>query len=212
VRAVVVAGSDLAEALDVSSLQAADLVVAVDAGADALARVGVVPAILIGDLDSISPRTRSALEAQGVEIIPLPVAKDVTDTEAALRLTVERGADDIVVLGALGGPRLDHLVGNLLLLTSEWLIGHRVRLTDDRHEAFLAHGAAQLVGVAGDTVSRLPLSSEVKDVRTEGLLYPLRGETLRRSALRGVSNSMTKDRARVTHGSGVLLIIHYRER
>ncbi len=211
-RAVVVAGSDLAEALDVSLLEAADLVVAVDAGADALARVGVVPSVLIGDLDSISRQARSALEAHGVEIVLLPVAKDVTDTEAALRLVVERGADDIIVLGALGGPRLDHLVGNLLLLTSEWLIGHRVRLVDDRHEAFLAHGDARLVGVAGDTVSLLPLSSEVKDVHTHGLLYPLQGETLRRSALRGVSNSMTEGRARVTHGSGLLLIIHYRER
>ena len=67
-----------------------------------------------------------------MEMVVLPVAKDETDTEAALRLVVERGADDIVVFGALGGPRLDHLVGNLLLLTSP-LAGRtaRVRLVDE---------------------------------------------------------------------------------
>lgn len=211
-RAVVVAGSDLSGALDPALPASADLVVAVDAGADALARVGAVPSVLIGDLDSISPQARSSLEAQGVEIIVLPVAKDVTDTEAALRLVIDRGADDIVVLGALGGPRLDHMVGNLLLLTSEWLAGHRVRLVDDHHEVFLAHGDARLLGAQSDIVSLLPLSAEVDRVRTEGLLYPLRGETLKRSALRGVSNAMTGDRARVTHDDGLLLVIHYRGR
>ena len=148
-RAVLVAGSDLRGTLDVSLLATADLLVAVDGGADALAAVGTVPHLLVGDLDSISPGARAGLEAQGVEMLVLPVAKDVTDTEAALRLAVERGADDMVVFGALGGPRLDHLVGNLLLLASDWLTGHPVRLIDEWHEAFLAAGDAALAGGAG---------------------------------------------------------------
>ena len=131
VRAVLVAGSDLRGALDVSLLATADLLVAVDGGADALAAVGTVPHLLVGDLDSISLGARARLEAQGVEVLVLPVAKDVTDTEAALRLAVERGADDIVVFGALGGPRLDHLVGNLLLLASD-LAGRTPRSPDRR--------------------------------------------------------------------------------
>jgi thiamine pyrophosphokinase len=49
-------------------------------------------------------------------------------------------------------------------------------------------------------------------VRTEGLLYPLVGETLLRSSTRGISNLMTGASARVTHGSGALLLIHYRGR
>jgi thiamine pyrophosphokinase len=207
-----VAGSELRGALDVALLETADLLVAVDGGADALARVGVRPHLLVGDLDSISLQTRAALEAQGVEMVLLPIAKDVTDTEAALRRAVGRGADDIVVLGALGGPRLDHLVGNLLLLTSDWLAGRQVRLVDEWHEAFLAGGEARIAGERGDTVSLLPLTTRVEDVSTEGLLYPLSGETLRRSATRGLSNAMTGDEARVTHGKGRLLVIHYRGR
>jgi len=198
--------------LDTTLLETADLLVAVDAGADALAAVGAVPSLLVGDFDSISSQTRAVLQEQGVEIVLLPVAKDVTDTEAALRLVVERGADDIVVLGALGGPRLDHLMGNLLLLTSDWLADRSVRLIDDRHEAFLARGEAVLAGNGGDIVSLLPLTGDVADVSTEGLLYPLKGETLRGSATRGLSNTMTGSEARVTHGDGLLLVIHYRGR
>jgi thiamine pyrophosphokinase len=211
-RAVIVAGSSMAGELDVSLLADADLLVAVDAGAEALARVDLVPAVLVGDMDSISPGTREAFEARGVEVVLLATAKDETDTEAALRLVVHRGADEITVYGALGGPRLDHLVGNLLLLSSPWLADLRVRMVDDRHEAFLVNGDAVFGGERGDMISLLPLTPEVKNVSTAGLAYPLDGETLFRSATRGVSNEMMGLEARVTHGDGLLLLIHYRGR
>jgi thiamine pyrophosphokinase len=209
-RAVVVAGSSLAAELDRAELAAADLLVAADAGAETFAKMGLVPALLVGDMDSVSPQTRRALEDQGVEVVLLPTAKDETDTEAALRLVVDRGADDITVYGALGGPRLDHLVGNLLLLSSPWLAGVAVRLVDDRHEAFLVQGDVVFDGERNDIVSLLPLTPEVRNVRTEGLLYPLAGESLYQSATRSVSNAMTGAEARVTHSEGVLLLIHYR--
>lgn len=211
-RAVVVAGAHIVGDPDKSLISSADWLVAVDGGADTLARIGLVPHLLVGDLDSISPRTRAEIEAKGVEIRLLPAAKDETDTEAALRLVVEHGADDIVVFGALGGPRLDHLVGNLLLLTSPWLVGKQVKLADDWHEAFLAHNDVTFAGSAGDTVSLLPLTPEVFNVRTEGLLYGLSGATLIQATTRGVSNAMTGASARVIHGEGLLLVFHYRGR
>ena len=211
-RAVIVAGSSLAAELEPSAFLSADVLVAVDGGADALARVGLVPAVLVGDMDSISLSVREALVARGIEVVLLSTAKDETDTEAALRLVVDRGADDITIYGALGGPRLDHLVGNLLLLSSAWLAGVGVRMVDDRHEAFLVKGDVVFGGERGDIVSLLPLTQQVDDVRTLGLLYPLMGEPLLQSATRGVSNVMTGAEARVTHGKGVLLLIHYRGR
>jgi thiamine pyrophosphokinase len=208
-RAVVVAGSSLSGELDGAALAAADLLVAVDAGADAVARAGLVPKLLVGDMDSVDPRTRKAFEGAGVEVVLLPVAKDETDLEAALQLVVDRGADEITVYGALGGPRLDHLLGNVLLLTSPCLDGVPIRLVDHLHEVFLARGEAQVMGEPGDTVSLLPLSGEVREVRTEGLLYPLASETLVRSRTRSISNQMTGPVARVTHGEGDLLLVHY---
>jgi thiamine pyrophosphokinase len=209
---VIVAGSSMATELDPGLLGAADLLVAVDGGADAFARVGVLPGLLVGDLDSIKPGTREALEAKGIEVVVLPTAKDETDTEAALRMVVDRGATDITVSGGLGGPRLDHLAGNLLLLASPWLAGVRVRFVDDLHEVFMAKGDVVFGGRKGDTVSLLPLTPTVERVRTEGLAYPLAGEPLLQSATRGVSNAMTGPEARVTHGEGALLVIHYRGR
>jgi thiamine pyrophosphokinase len=211
-RAAVVAGSSLSARLDPVELGKADLLVAVDGGAEALTETGLVPALLVGDMDSVTAETREALEGRGVEVLLLPVAKNETDLEAALRLAVERGADEITVYGALGGPRLDHLVGNLLLMSAPWLSGVTVRMVDDRHEAFLVHGDVVFGGQPGDLVSLLSLTPAVEHVRTEGLLYPLTGETVFQSSTRALSNALTGPEARVTHGKGVLLLIHYRGR
>ncbi len=206
-RAAVVAGSSLSGELDAAVLSAVDLLVAVDAGADALKLTGLEPALFVGDMDSVTPETRGALESRGVEVVLLPIAKDETDLEVALRLLVGRGADDITVYGALGGPRLDHLLGNVMLLTAPWLAGVAVRLVDGVHEFSVAGGDAELRAEPGDLVSLLALTAEVREVCTEGLLYPLADETLVRSSTRGLSNVMIGDRARVTHRDGILLLV-----
>jgi len=211
-RAVMVAGASLSNGLDPATLAAADVLVAVDGGAEALVRIGVMPSLLVGDMDSIAPETREVLEQQGVEVVLLPTAKDETDTEVGLRMLVDRGMDDITLYGALGGPRLDHLVGNLLLLSAPWLAEVTVRLVDERHEVFLVKGDARFEGEPGDLVSLLALTPEVEEVRTEGLKYALDGESLYQSAGRALSNVMTGREARVTHGEGVLLLIYYRGR
>jgi thiamine pyrophosphokinase len=211
-RAVLIAGSSSSIALEPEVLAGADLLVAVDGGAENVAGGEVKPDVLIGDMDSVTADTRRILEESGVEVVRLPAAKDETDTEAALRLVIERGADDITVYGALGGPRLDHLLGNILLLSASWLVGCAVRLVDRRHEIFSARGDVVFGGEPGDLVSLLPLTAEVKDVRTSGLSYPLGGETLFRSSTRSVSNSMRGVEAQVKHGEGVLLVVHYRGR
>ncbi|NLO28059.1 MAG: thiamine diphosphokinase [Actinobacteria bacterium] len=211
-HAVVVAGSSLTMELDAALFARADLLVAVDGGAEALARACLVPDILVGDMDSISASTRASLEEQGVEMVLLRTAKNETDTEAALRLAVARGAGEITVYGARGGPRLDHLLANLFLLSSPWLVDVGVRMVDDLHEAFLVNGDVVFGGERGDVVSLLPMTPEVRDVSTEGLLYPLTGEALTQSATRGVSNAMMGPEARVTHGTGILLLIHHRGR
>lgn len=207
--AVIVAGSTLERPLRPELLACADLLIAADGGAESITAAGLRPQLLVGDFDSIDDGTRASLEAAGIETLILPVAKDETDTEVALRLAVEWGAARITVYGALGGPRLDHLVAALLLLKAEWLASVDVRLVDERHEVFLAMGDCVVEGAAGDLVSLLPLSSVVEDIRTEGLLYPLDGEPLSQGAARGVSNELLGDRARITHGSGDLLVMHY---
>lgn len=186
----------------------ADLLIAADGGADLLGAAGRLPDVLVGDLDSISSATLAACVAGGVEVHELPVAKDESDTEYALRVAVERGATRITVVGALGGPRLDHLLSNVFLLTAPWLAACDLRLVDARFEVYLARGDVHLDGLAGDVISLLPLTSVVAGVETEGLAYPLRRESLLMGATRGVSNVLQSTEGRVRHGEGSLLVVH----
>jgi len=198
-------------------LEDVELVVVADGGGDRLElldllRVGPVPLILVGDMDSISPEARATLEQRGADVRLLATTKNETDLEFALKVAVEQGADDIVVLAALGGPRLDHLLGTVVLLSAPWLVGCRVRLVDGLHEVFLARGDAVAQGAPGDLLSLIPLTPLVEDITTEGLRYVLREEDLQQGSTRGISNEFTGTRARIRHGPGELLVVHHRPR
>lgn len=92
--------------------QGFDLLVGVDGGAHILATHGYTPDWAIGDFDSAPP-------PECRHILRLPPEKDDTDLEAALlhilpNYPVEQ-IEKIVILGALGGGRLDHLLANIWL-------------------------------------------------------------------------------------------------
>ena len=178
-----------------------------DGGARTALAWGLRPEVVIGDMDSLDEAMQARLKAMGCRMVVYPAAKDWTDLELALRLAVEEGASEIIVMGALGG-RLDQELANLLLLFLPELEEVPARIVDDRQEISVVRGQAEIVGQAGDVVSLIPLGGDVEGIVTEGLLYPLRGERLRIGPARGVSNVMAARAARVTIQSGTLLMIH----
>jgi thiamine pyrophosphokinase len=188
-----------------------DWIIGADGGAAQALAWGLVPHLVIGDMDSLSGEARAALEAQGSRFVVHPRAKDETDLELALTHAAQQGAREIVVLGALGG-RLDHTVANVLLLALPQLDGLVVRIAGDGGNALLVRGGgeATLEGRPGDLVSLLPLGGDAHGVTTAGLTWPLAGDTLRFGFSRGVSNEMTAPVARIAVQEGYLLVVHSR--
>lgn len=178
-----------------------------DGGARTALALGLQPEVVVGDLDSLDEAMQARLRVMGCRMVVYPAAKDWTDLELALRLAVEEGASEIVVMGALGG-RLDQELANILLLFLPGLKEVPTRIVDDRQEIFVVRSRAEIVGQAGDVVSLIPLGGDVQGIVTEGLLYPLRGEPLVIGPARGISNVMAAQVARVTVRSGTLLIVH----
>lgn len=192
--------------------RSADLVVAVDGGADIAARAGVDPHVLIGDMDSVTPATRAHLEAHGTDVREVPAEKDQTDSELALEMAARQGASEVWLAAALGG-RVDHAVANLLLLFLARQLGVRLCLVDGRSEAYLAGGPFVLDARVGDLVSLIPLTPLVEGIKTVGLRYPLRDEPLVRGATRGISNVVVARPAGLEAvGAGDLLLVHTRQR
>jgi thiamine pyrophosphokinase len=197
-----------------AALQAGDTVIAADGGARHCQALGVHPAVVIGDFDSLTAGELAQLEREGSQVVRYPERKDFTDLELALQHAVAIGADEILVLAALGA-RWDQTLANLLLPAAPGLEHVRIRLLDGPQEiALLRSGEVHiLTGQAGDTVSLVPLGGHAHGITTDGLEYPLTDGTLYFGATRGISNVLLGERASVRLEDGLLLctIIHQKK-
>jgi thiamine pyrophosphokinase len=192
-------------------LREGDIWIGVDGGTRFALACGRAPDILIGDMDSLAESDRKALTAAGTRLIQFPPEKDETDLELALQYAVREGYSSILILAALGG-RIDQTLANLSLLADPALDGRDVRFDDGREEVMRIGRGIALRGEPGDTVSLLPFGSEVRGVVTQGLQYPLRGETLLPHRTRGVSNRMMEREAAIFVEKGDLLCVHTRSK
>ena len=210
-KALVFANGDIEDGAMVQRAlaDAADgLWIAADGGARVAAHYGMTPQVVIGDMDSVDHDVLAELAAGGAEILRYPEAKNETEVELALLYAVERGARWVRVIGAQGG-RLDQTLSNVYLLALDALRGVDVRLVAGDAETFLLFPeSVTITGAAGDTVSLIPASGAAHGVRTEGMRYPLRDESLLFGPARGVSNVMEGKRAVVHIRDGALIVVH----
>ena len=204
-KAVVVAHGDALPS-DRAHAAGADLLIAADGGALLCGQWDLLPRLVVGDLDSLGEARAAELGRAGARVIAYPVDKDESDTELAVRSALEAGADEIILIAALGGERLDHELANVLLIADPRLVG-RIRAVRGETTVSAIHAgmSRRLVGAPGDIVTLLPIG-DASGVVTDGLRYPLRGELLRAGAARGLSNVVERAGATVALAQGVLII------
>jgi thiamine pyrophosphokinase len=184
-----------------------DDLIAADGGALHALAAGKRPRVVVGDLDSLEPEVLAQLEADGVELERHPVAKNETDLELAILRAIRDGADEILLIGALGG-RLDQSLANVLLMAQRpWPV--KLSLVDGDQRATVLRGGERmaLAGAPGSLVSLLPLSPEVTGITYTGMQYPLDNATLPFGSTRGVSNAIAAQPATLTIATGLALVI-----
>ena len=149
--------------------------IAADGGMRHAAPLDLAPELWVGDFDGTAPDLLASYPH--VERETHPAAKDATDGEIALDAALRRGATRLTIVGALGGARLDHALGNLTLglATAERGIG--VAMTDGRQWALpLLPGAPVTLPVA-PTSRGSPRTVSVPTISVIGLTA-LEGLTL----------------------------------
>jgi thiamine pyrophosphokinase len=192
-----------------------DLVVAADGGARIATDLAVDIDLWVGDGDSLGEDGIAALEATGVPIERSRPDKDETDVELAVTAALARGADRLILVGALGGDRTDHALANVALLAAPELVGRSAILLDERSRISLlrapvadgSRGRRVFDLAPGSMVSLLPFGGDAEGVTTDGLVYPLADETLRLGPARGISNVVARRGAIVTLRRGLLLVV-----
>jgi len=185
-------------------LRPADTIIAADGGAAHCRRLGITPALIVGDMDSLNPEDALYWSQQGVQFIRHDRRKDETDLELALLRAQGLGRKEALVLGGLGG-HWDQTFANLLLPAYHLLEELRVTFWHNGLWIYLVRNRRDIQGKAGQTVSLIPIGGDVQGVSTQGLEWQLEDETLTFGATRGVSNVLAADTATVQVKKGFLL-------
>ena len=184
-----------------------DFIIAADGGTRHALALGLVPNVIVGDLDSLPENFKTS--AFDGEIVLYPKDKNETDLELAIQHALTLNPEQIIILAALGG-RLDQTLGNIALISDLQPSTFDLHLDDGLEEVFFCREQVQVNGMSGDTVSLIPWQGEVTGIITTGLKWPLQNETLYPHKTRGISNEMTGNTTTIQIKSGLLLIVHRR--
>ena len=198
---------------DLLDTERPQVTIAADAGMNFFYRNGRLPDLIVGDFDSAAGSALAYFKEQpGVEIHPLNPVKDDTDTEAAVRMAIARGAERITVLGATGS-RLDHVLANIELLGIGLEAGILMEIVDPHNRIRMLREGITLRRKEqfGAYVSLLPYSPQVEHLTLRGFKYPLDDHCLKGFCSLGVSNEIVEEEGTIVFDGGILLLIETRE-
>jgi thiamine pyrophosphokinase len=183
----------------------ADPLFAADGGANHLARLGLRPAAVIGDLDSISTDTRRWL---GEDRMVHQPEQDRTDLDKALEYAFDTiGVPELVVLAALGG-RTDHDLGNLGLL-ARLATGERLVFESEDDRVLAVAGEASLAARPGETWSFWTFDPSVR-VTVDGVRWPIRDASIDAGGNPSISNEATSNEIRIRSTGGSVVVCRNR--
>lgn len=188
---------------------ACDLVVAADAGYETALLLGVTPSVAVGDFDTLGECAFSP----DTEVIRLPAEKDVSDTQAAVDVALEKGADEIIIVGGLDG-RLDHTMANLGVMSALTQKGIPTVITDGRNRVRYLENSSALVAKCGyKYLSLVCLGKRARGVSLKGVKYPLEKATLLSDfPSLSISNEIVENLALVSVKRGKMFIIESNDR
>lgn len=204
-RALIIAGGDLGETDYIKqSFRDPDLIICADSGAKHLKELGITPHFLVGDFDSISRDLFFEYKSAGVTIKEYPQEKDWTDTQIAVDMALEMGAEEVSIVGGLGN-RWDHSYANLMLLNRLEKRGVKGVILHSHNTILMSDKTLKIKGKPGETLSLLPFGGDVHIESTEGLSYPLEDFTLIMDEPLGVSNILISEKATIHIHNGWLI-------
>lgn len=178
-----------------------DYVIAADGGYQYLKESGIMPDLLIGDMDSVT-----ALP-DDLEIIKLPADKDDTDTMAAIRIGIAKGYATFHIFCATGGRRGSHTIANIQALVFLARQGKRGFLFSDTGTMTVIHNDTLDLPDRKGYISIFALGESVK-ATIEGLKYNIQDVALSNDFPIGASNEFVGDTAKITAKNGSLLIVY----
>ena len=204
---VVITGADAIAPATALRIPDGAVLIAADGALDHALAAGLLPAGLVGDMDSISA---AGLEwaARHATIERHDPDKNQTDTELALLMAAELRPARLILVGA--GDRLDHVLAAIGALGQPHLTS--IPVIDawwDEQWIRVLHGpgATSLQLAEGSTLSLLALHGPCGGVTITGVRWPLERADLAPLVGLGVSNVAIDELVTVRVSTGVLTIV-----
>ncbi len=183
-------------------LRASDYIIACDAGYKNAAPLQRKPNLIVGDFDS-------APDPHFPDTVVLPHEKDDTDTQYAAAWAADHGAKEVLMLGALGGRRMEHTLSNLstgLYLEKRGI--HTVIANEQSEIHYLLPGQELLLQKENWMYfSVFPLEGALSGLYIRGAHYPLENANLTMDYPLGVSNEFDEPQVKIGCNSGAGLVI-----
>jgi len=206
-RAVIIShGKVINKEFFIKMIKESDYVIAANGGSKHAKSFGLIPDVIIGDLDSISKKDYLFFLNNGSDFKKYSPIKDKTDIHLALEHAMECGFKEILLL-CVFGDRLDHMLANIFLLMRAVEADINVKIVDEFHEIILICNLGRIEGNIGDIVSLIPLTPTVSGIKLTGLKFAPKKGRLKMTETLGISNVLTKKSATITINKGKLLLI-----
>lgn len=205
-RFLILLGGDLVRTPRLDAQATGTRVIAADSGIRHAHTLGVEPELWVGDFDSAGSSLEAAFAAVPREIFP--TGKDKTDGELAVEAALSRGATDLVLAGAFGGPRADHAHLNLAMALGLAERGVAVLLSSGAQEGVPLLPGRNLFDYAPGTLFSVLAFSELTGLSIAGAVWPLDSVVVPFGSSLTISNQV-EGRLAVDLGSGrALLLAH----
>lgn len=201
-RCVIIGGADIGNYDFIRErISTDDYFIFCDSGLKHQEKLGVTPNLIIGDFDSYE---KPQVE---IETIVLPCEKDDTDTVFAVKEAVNRGFDDFLLIGAVGG-RLDHTLCNVSILLKLYSIGKTAVIIDDYSDMQIVGRKTAFVDDSYAFFSLVNITGNAKGITVRNAKYPLKNAEITCDYQYGVSNEPLKGKiTEITVKDGELLLI-----
>ena len=188
-----------------------DLIICADGGANHLYKTDILPDMIVGDLDSLNDQAVRYYKEKDVLFHKFPAKKDKTDTELAVDFALKRNPSELILFGSTGS-RLDHTLGNIMLLYKLLKKNIRARIIDKTNEIYIMDKHIEITKQKDTFVSFIPLFDKCMGVTMKGFKYPTVDLDFDLGSTMGISNEVIEDRGIIDIKSGISLVIKSKDK
>ncbi|MCX7796709.1 MAG: thiamine diphosphokinase [bacterium] len=210
---LIASGESWDEALLTEELKREGLfIVCVDGGTNYAYRLGIIPNIIIGDMDSVETSLLNYYKKLNIPFREYPRDKDKTDFHLALEELEKSGVKEVTIFGIVG-TRLDHTLSALGIIR-RFVREDRIRLAKIslgiKSDGYIFNKRIEIEGNPGEIISLIPMTEKVEGVTTDNLKYKLDKADIYLEDSLTISNEIEKSPCSVEIEKGVILVVHHR--